>query len=306
MMRLRDHPREHLEMVGCKICGEKQARQRFAIQGFPILRCVSCSMSYVSPRLNAKALRQLYSDERYFKSENSLVSGYTDYVSDKENILRTYKKRFDHLLKVLGKSSLGKVLDVGCATGFSLEYGLAAGWDVHGVEISEFAARQAQTMFGNRVHHGTLESAHFPSRSFDGIIIWDFIEHAPDPLAILAQLNGLLVAGGWISIITPDCESLAARCLGRFWMEYAKPTEHIYYFSRKTLALALSKTGFECLDETTAGKYVGLDFLANRFRGYLPFLKNKEVERALGRFLPDIYIDIKDKMMVTAKKTNHG
>lgn len=303
MTALRELPNDALEVVACGLCGKRDAEKRFVVRGFPILACQSCGLSYVSPRLNISKLNELYSQEKYFKSDNSLVCGYVDYISDKDNILATFKKRFDWLLDASGRNAPGRILDVGCATGFSLEYALSQGWDPYGVELSSFAAQQARRKFGDRVRHGTLAASGFPKNHFDTILIWDVIEHVPDPLQTLRELNDLLAPGGFMSLITPDCGSFLAKIMRSHWMEYAKPTEHIYFFSQKTLTTALKKTDFNLIAATTAGKYVGLDFLVDRFCAYFPIARglkrNPLIQKAL---LHPIYIDPGDKMMILAVK----
>lgn len=66
------------------------------------------------------------------------------------------------LEKVKSFVSQGKVLDLGCATGFSLEEADERGFETYRIEISEFAALAAKRKFGeNNIFHGTLESAPF-------------------------------------------------------------------------------------------------------------------------------------------------
>ncbi|NUM89339.1 MAG: class I SAM-dependent methyltransferase [Bdellovibrionales bacterium] len=233
-------------------------------------------------------------------SDNSHVSGYVNYVSDRKNIERTSRLRVRWLKKISG-GNLGRVLDVGCATGFTVKHLLDLGLDAYGIEPSDFAANYAIKSLGltGRILHGHLRSDTYPDETFDTIIAWDVIEHIPQPNEFLRLLRRLLRPGGTLSLITPDCSSLLAKLMGKRWMEYAKPTEHIFFFSKKTLTGLLKRNGFHAAGATTAGKHAGLDFLANRISSVIPL---QLPFRRLSGLDFSVYIDIGDKIHLAAKK----
>lgn len=299
---LPDFPKASLEEVPCSLCGASAGAPLFTIRGFPILRCQSCGARYVSPRLKAEALAEMYSQENYYKSDNSLTHGYVNYVGDRENIVATFARRLKWLLAQTGRATPGKVLDVGCATGFSIDYALGQGWDAWGIEPSAYAASVAKERLGDRVKQGTLDRHTLAHESFDTVLLWDVIEHVPDPLLTLSQTRALLKPGGFLSLITPDVGSLVARLMGRRWMEYAKPTEHIIFFSRETIRRALERSGFEVIAWTTAGKWVGWDFLFDRLKAAVPMLQRIKSLGSRVSKAPALYIDPRDKLHVLARK----
>jgi SAM-dependent methyltransferase len=295
-------PEAALEHVACSLCGARDGRHVFTISGFRMLQCPSCTLRYVSPRLKSDVLVEMYSEERYYKSENSLTHGYLDYVADRGNIIATFARRLDWVLRRTRRATPGKLLDVGCATGFALDYALERGWDAWGIEPSAYAASTARERLGNRVQHGTLDAHNLLTNSFDTVLLWDVIEHVPDPLRTLAQTRDLLTAGGYLSLITPDAGSFLAKVLGKRWMEYAKPTEHIILFSRRTIQKALEQTGFDIIAWGTAGKWVEMGFLWDRLSATIPLLRRlykKPVASAGGLRL---YINPGDKLHLIARR----
>lgn len=303
MISLADIRKEDLETVRCALCGGDSERVLFTISGFPIHRCASCQMRYVSPRLKSAGLISLYSDPSYFHSDNSLVHGYVDYVADRQNIIQTFKKRLEWILKVSDRTDPGRLLDVGCAFGFAVEYALSRNWDALGIEPSSHAATAAQKTLGNRVVQGTLDHHPYLAGSFDTMLLWDVIEHVPDPLGTLRQAHALLKPGGTLSLITPDCGSWLARLLGRHWMEYAKPTEHIHFFSRTTMVQALEKTGFKCTAQSTAGKHIGINFLVDRLAAHCkPLARLKSSVKGPESSKGLLYVNPFDKMHLLAVK----
>jgi SAM-dependent methyltransferase len=200
----------------------------------------------------------------------------------------------------------GRVLDVGCAYGFLLKYLRDEGYETFGVEVSRDAAQQAISRFGLQVSVKPLAETHFPDDHFDAITVWDVIEHFPDPVSEIVELRRILRPNGVLSIITPDSGSFQARLWGRRWVEYLRPEEHIYFFSRPVLTALLKRNQFEVLESLTAGKFVPVSFVMDRLKAYSRplFSALHGVFRWLkldGRIL---YVDPRDKMFVNFKKRN--
>jgi SAM-dependent methyltransferase len=142
----------------------------------------------------------------------------------------------------------GQLLDVGCATGDFLDVMRQyPGWEVCGVELSDYASRYAREQLGLDVRTGTLESAQFPEAVFDVVTLWDVIEHLPDPLGTLRQIHRLLRPGGLLVFNTPNLESLDARLFKAYWIGYELP-RHLHVFSRRTLLTLIEIACFRLVD----------------------------------------------------------
>ena len=188
--------------------------------------------------------------------------GYDDYARDRYCILKTASRRLDTIERYT--PARGRLLDVGCALGFFLEEARRRGWEVDGVDISAHAIQYANEQLGIPARCGMLREAGFEQNSFDVLTMWDVIEHVTDPVEELKYCRDLLKTRGLIVLSTPDVASLVAKMTGAKWMGFKLAEEHLYYFSKRTISLALEKAGFEVLDVTSIGKDVALDFLARR------------------------------------------
>ncbi|PYI86494.1 MAG: hypothetical protein DME26_08960 [Verrucomicrobia bacterium] len=122
----------------------------------------------------------------------------------------------------------GRLLEIGCAYGFFLTE--AQRWyEAEGVEISGFAARQAQQR-GLAVQHGDFLKLSFPPAHYDVVCLFDCIEHLVDPHAYLQKTYHLLKPQGLVALTTGDISSLYARLAGKHW-RLMSPPQHQFYFS---------------------------------------------------------------------------
>jgi 2-polyprenyl-3-methyl-5-hydroxy-6-metoxy-1,4-benzoquinol methylase len=292
-----DAARNH---VPCNLCGSDDRQLYCPENGLGLVQCPHCGFVYVSPRPDAKELYALYG-ETYFHNDESGVVGYANYIRDEPNIRRTAQRRLKHLEQYVQP---GRLLDVGCATGFFLDEARVRGWTVEGLDVSSFGVRYAQEHFGLAARHGTLTDLDFVAGSYDMVTMWDVIEHVPDPTAYVRRAAELLRAGGLISLATPDVDSIPARLAGRRWVGFKLSEEHVYYFSVRTLSQMLDAAGFEIVNVRHVGKYVPLSLFRDRLGMYFPWLAKMLAvgEKALGLSEWALYINPYDIVQVTARK----
>lgn len=286
--------------VPCNLCGSSERQPYCPENGLGLVECQQCGLVYVSPRPDANELYALYG-ETYFHNNDSGVVGYANYIADEGNIRKTAVRRLKHVERFIRR---GKLLDVGCATGFFIDEAKKRGWQVEGMDVSSFAVEYAHSHFGLDVRHGSLTELDFPHNAYDLVSLWDVIEHVPDPVAYVRRSAELLRPGGIIVLATPDVDSFPAKLMGKRWVGYKLSEEHIYYFSVKTLTKMLNDTGFDVVNVRHVGKYVTLRLFLDRLGMYFPWLaKLLELgERALKLSEWSLYVNPFDIVAVTARK----
>jgi len=111
--------------------------------------------------------------------------------------------------------------------------------------------RYAREELNLEVIHGDITSIERGER-FDAITAWNFIEHLQDPLGFLRTAHDLLSDRGVLALTTPNINCLRVQLKGLGTWDLLTPPEHIHLFSRKSLRLALGKTGFSVSSMVTS------------------------------------------------------
>lgn len=157
--------------------------------------------------------------------------------------------------RVEERCPVGRLLDVGCAFGTFLIVAAERGWEVHGVEVSRYAAAIAAERGLGPVFEGRFEAFDGSARSFDLVTFWDSIEHVDDPVESLRRARRLLRPDGFVLIATDNFDCLvadvAALAYRATWGHLRYPVERVFidrnrtYFTLGTLRAALRHTGFQ-------------------------------------------------------------
>ena len=149
----------------------------------------------------------------------------------------------------------GELLEAGSGYGhFLLEAG-RRGWQAQGVEPGEYPAWVAQNRQNVSVWKGKLEEFPIEICDFDVMVLWDVIEHVPDPIRLLQRCWKRLRPGGALLVRTPDAQVLTmsnTSPMKRFLLNAyiqlvypANPAEHIYHFTPEVLTEIIISTGFK-------------------------------------------------------------
>jgi 2-polyprenyl-3-methyl-5-hydroxy-6-metoxy-1,4-benzoquinol methylase len=255
---------------------------------------------YVSPRPDPIELYALYG-ESYFRNNDSGTVGYTNYLRDEANIRKTFTRRLKRLERFVQP---GRLLDIGCATGFLLAEAQTRGWQVQGMDVSHFAISYVRDRFGFDVQQGDLLELDYPPNSYDLITLWDVIEHVPDPKAYVTRIAELLKPGGVFALATPDIDSIPAKITGTRWVGYKLSEEHVYYFAPRTLQRMLNEAGMDVIDTYHVGKYVTFNLFMNRLSMYSSVLARMGgwAERQFHLSEWSLYVNPFDIIAVTARK----
>ncbi|MEX2527300.1 MAG: class I SAM-dependent methyltransferase [Gemmatimonadota bacterium] len=266
----------------CEVCGSTRSEPVYQVEGFSIVRCSQCRLVYVLNPPAPDATGDLY-DDAYW--EGTDVPGYGGYEA-REASKRLHARSLLALVETHAPR-VGRLLEVGCAYGYFLDEARRLGWEVQGLEPSPPAARFARDRMGLPVTEERLEDfargwgddpAGKPSVGYDAVVLWDVIEHLPEPRTTLQAARELLRPGGILALSTGDVDSFASRIHGKDW-SLITPPWHLFYFSRRTLSTLLEGVGFQ-VEWVGGDGVVAADPSAKR-RHLPPFVERLLLSRAV-------------------------
>jgi hypothetical protein len=128
----------------------------------------------------------------------------------------------------------------------------------------------------------------------------DVIEHLIDAEAALRRIASLTAPSGVLWLALPDAGSRVARVMGRRWWSVL-PT-HVQYFTRRSIATLLERSGYEVLEISTAPKVFTVRYYLERIGGYSPAAARALVRTAAAAGIADRMWgpDFRDRMAVIA------
>jgi len=74
-------------------------------------------------------------------------------------------------------------------------------------------------------------------------MLGDVIEHIPDPIVFLKQINSILKIGGFVILKTPNIDCPEVKIFGPCYHSFKR--EHLIYFSPSSLKRYAEFSGFE-------------------------------------------------------------
>lgn len=228
----------------CPICGDASARATCREADLTVFTCRGCGTAYVDPQPDAASIAGLYADDYFstiYDPQSAACTAYFQGVMTRISRVRP----------------TGRLLEVGPGRGYFLQVSRDAGWDVAGVELSGAAAGQLRNR-GFDVAQGTLDDLPAPDRRFDMVVMWDVLEHVPDPVAALRHVPRLLGPGGLFVLKVPNRAGLrpwlnraltgsalgwVGRRLGmtNYYVDHG--FHHLFHFTRGGIRLALGRAG---------------------------------------------------------------
>ncbi len=189
-------------------------------EDFAIMGCTACGLGVTSPVATDLA--------RYYGAYWGGRHGFTaEYCA----------RRRVKLLSSMARLPPGsRVLDFGSGDGNFLRRTAREGWVSFGLEASFLPENNAP---GGYEVYTSIEAVK-QRGPFDAITLWHVLEHLPDPVATLRELESMLTPKGVIVIGVPDAQGVQAQTFGADWMHLDVP-RHLYHFGRSSLEELLAR-----------------------------------------------------------------
>jgi 2-polyprenyl-6-hydroxyphenyl methylase/3-demethylubiquinone-9 3-methyltransferase len=167
-----------------------------------------------------------------------------------------------------------RVLDVGCGEAQLTAAAVRAGYAAVGVDVAEEPLRRARERDPELDLRLVDADGEWPLQdaSFDAVWAGETIEHVADTAAWLSQLRRVLRSGGSLLLSTPAHGRLTMLALAlsprRLDAHFDPRSDHLRFYTRRTLARLLADFGFERIEVREAGGLPGArrELLASALR----------------------------------------
>ncbi|MBW3573078.1 MAG: class I SAM-dependent methyltransferase [Gemmatimonadetes bacterium] len=226
----------------CGACGSARWRAAGEVCGKRYARCADCGVVRLYDRVAADQLHRLYAG--YYPGADSAPDELRRQLA---NPTFAHRRR---RLEAAVPPSRRRIFEVGCGDGNFLAYLRGHGWQVHGSEYDAETAALVRRRHGIHLFVGDVADAVPPGVPWDVVAAYHVLEHVYRPAEWLAAVRRMLAPGGTLHLQVPNHGSLMRRLTGRAWASVMFP-QHVYFYTPRTLAALLRRTGFAPLPGTT-------------------------------------------------------
>ncbi len=246
------------------------------------LVCERCGTHFSSRRLKPDCIERFYSYEGYWHQRQSGKEHPT--LWDRRQIFETdgrVKLWIETIERHTG-SQRGVVVETGCAEGTLLLHLRERGWQPVGIEPDTKTAAAVREQTGLDIRSGAFPAV--PAPPCDLFVACDVLEHVPEPLAFLGAARSALRPGGVLFLQLPLMERDVPD-FGPMNERVFDPQEHVFIYSRDSVATLLETAGFEVLENESAWRRAHEFVVARRIER--PVHKRRHLANLEQMFSPD-------------------
>lgn len=230
--------------AACIICGAKERKKLFSQGEWEIFCCNSCGLGVLDPQPTKEEIIKLYNQE-YFTEP-----GQNGIDPDSKEFAHRLSLESTRIRLVRSQKRQGTVLDIGCGNAYFLAACQKKGFNVHGLDISDYAVEYATQRLKLPVTVGEVDTVTLPENSFDVITMWHYLEHTENPRNIIKKVTPWLKKDGILVVDVPNYEGTDAQKDWENWVGWQLPY-HLHHFTENSLKQLLTEMGFKVVKTKT-------------------------------------------------------
>lgn len=220
----------------CPLCQSEKINSSISLsdysiskQDFEIWQCANCNFLFTQNIPSEESAGSYYASDEYI-SHSDTQKGMVNRLYHLARKIMLNKK-----YRLIKKISSGKtILDIGCGTGYFLNYMKSKNYSTLGIEVNENARAFGQQNFGlNILSPNHLLNDKMNDR-FKIITLWHVLEHLYNPDIYIQKIKYLLENDGVLILALPNPDSFDASYYKKYWAGYDVP-RHLWHFTPKTI-----------------------------------------------------------------------
>ena len=236
----------------CPICHSDTIAHFTKRFGFDMSVCQQCAQIFCNP----------------MPSKNQLSFYYNSEMKDFENefFLESFEHRipiFERRIEIINKYMMsGRLLYVGSAVGIFVEAlkRRSSKYEIHCCDPCESACAALKSNYTNINTHQCMVEDLIKPTYFDGVSMWDTLEHISDPISAARKINLLLKDKGFWFFSTPNTDSLEWSIAQKEHVQILPPG-HINLFNETSIEHMLNQSGFSMVESYTLNGSLDVSYI---------------------------------------------
>lgn len=231
----------------CPLCSSDKIHLHFRCtdnliskEEFDIYRCSDCGFVLTQDYPDIQSIGKYYESDEYVSHDDNAKGIINSIYRVSRDVMLYKKKRMTE--RATGLKN-GRILDIGCGTGYFAGTMKKAGWEVTGIEPGDKARHFGISKFDLEIFRPEHISS-LSNNSFDCITMWHVLEHFHDPFSYSDEIGRLLKPGGTCIVALPNSNSSDAEYYGSSWAAWDVP-RHLWHFNLSSFKLFSDNGGFK-------------------------------------------------------------
>lgn len=227
---------------GCPLCNNSDIKPHIKLKDysiskepFEIWQCTQCDFLFTQNIPDEESIGSYYASEDYVSHSDTQKGIVNKLYHAARKIMLSKKYRF--IKKIISGKT---ILDIGCGTGYFLNYMQKKGYQTLGIEVNEDARSFGKQHFGltilspDELFNGKI------NQKFKVITLWHVLEHLYQPELYLQKIAERLDDDGVLIFALPNPDSFDASYYKNYWAGYDAP-RHIWHFTPQTITQLVSE-----------------------------------------------------------------
>ena len=205
----------------------------------------------ITPKPSEEEFRAYYQD-KYYQNENATYEKHYEDIELSYFYNKVEQKNYV-IKKIINQKNHQSILDIGCGEGFTLGYYKEKGWNITGVNFSNFGIKTNNPQLLPFLIQGDIfdevNKLVKNNKKYDVVWLDNVLEHVIDPKNLIQQCYNLTNNGGVLVVEVPNDYSDFQRILlhskkitKKYWEAFP---DHLSYFSNKSLRNLCKSIGWE-------------------------------------------------------------